>query len=76
MSYLSISVYIRTKLKLAGNCKNLNFCHFPTEAATDDISKSAKRAKRGNAGSVYSSETALVQRHYIFRALLFHMSRS
>lgn len=41
--------------------KKLNFClpSFLTEAATDDVSKSAKRAKRGNSGSVFSFKTTL-----------------
>lgn len=41
--------------------KKLNFClpSYLTEAATDDVSKSAKRAKRGNSGSVFSFKTTL-----------------
>lgn len=69
---------------LFGGCQDLqrealqkskfSVCHVSTEAATDDPSKSAKRAKRGNAGSVHSSKTA-EQCHYIFRAPLFYLSQ-
>ena len=45
------------------------FSVFSTEAAADDPSKSAKRAKRGNAGPVYSSETAAVHSANIFLEL-------
>lgn len=37
-----------------------SICHVSTETAADDPSKSAKRTKRGNAGSMYSSKTEVV----------------
>lgn len=62
---------VNTRIQLTQrNCKNMNFfCHVSTETAADDPSKSAKRAKRGNAGSVHSLKTAVVHSATIFLEL-------
>lgn len=63
--YVANSVCANTKSTLAEkwkkNPQKLNFClpSYLTEAATDDVSKSAKRAKRGNSGSVFSFKATL-----------------
>lgn len=57
MSYFSeSSAYQYLKIAASRELQKFEFLSaISTETATDDISKSVKRAKRSNAGTVYSS---------------------